>query len=208
VPIEVPSQPEPGRHNATAWSLLLAPGMRRLLLVNWLLSSSWDLHGLLLPILGHERGFSASAIGAILGVFALSVAMVRLAIPFVAHRMSEPRVLAAAMLWTAAVFCVYPFVHSAWLMGVCAGLLGLALGTVHPMVLSALHVITPNDRHGEAIALRSMTINLSSAVMPLLFGAAGAALGVAALFWTMGAAVAAGSWPARRVGPAPQPVRT
>ena len=35
--------------------------------------------------------------------------------------------------------------------------------------------------------------------MPLLFGVAGAAIGAATLFWVMGAAVAAGSWPARRV---------
>ena len=62
------------------------------------------------------------------------------------------------------------------------------------------HQITPHDRHGEAIALRSMTINFSSATMPLMFGLAGAALGAATLFWIMGAAVAAGSFPARRIG--------
>ena len=56
-------------------------------------------------------------------------------------------------------------------------LLGLALGAVQPMIMTTLHQITPPDRHGEAIALRSMTINLSSALMPLLFGALGAALG-------------------------------
>ena len=51
--------------------------MRRLLLVNWLLSTSWDLHGFLLPILGHERSCRASAIGTILGAFAFAVAGVR-----------------------------------------------------------------------------------------------------------------------------------
>ena len=47
-----------------------------------------------------------------------------------------------------------------------------------------------------------MAINLSSAVMPLAFGLAGAALGASALFWLMGAAVAAGSVAARQVGAA------
>ncbi len=178
------------------------PGVRRLLLVNWLLSTCWDVHTFLLPILGHERGLSASAIGTILGVFALAVTAVRLLIPLVAHRMSEARVLAGAMLWTAAIMGVYPFMHSAWSMGACALLLGLALGTVQPMIMSTLHHITPSQRHGEAIALRSMTINLSSALMPLVFGVLGAALGAASLFWAVGATVAAGSWPARRVGQA------
>jgi hypothetical protein len=68
------------------------------------------------------------------------------------------------------------------------------------MIMSTLHHITPDERHGEAIALRSMTINLSSTLMPLLFGALGVALGAAWLFWMMSASVAAGSWPARRVG--------
>jgi hypothetical protein len=67
------------------------------------------------------------------------------------------------------------------------------------MIMSTLHHITPPDRHGEAIALRSMAINGSSTVMPLAFGVVGAALGAGALFWIMGLAVAAGSLQARRV---------
>jgi MFS family permease len=201
VPHETPPQVAAGgASRPSAFGLLFAPGMRRLLLVNWLLSTSWDLHGFLLPILGHERGLSASAIGVILGAFAFAVAAVRVLIPLVARHAREPQVLAAAMLWTACVFGVYPLAHSAWLMGLCAVLLGLALGCVQPMILSTLHHITPDERHGEAIALRSMTINLSSTLMPLLFGALGVALGTAWLFWMMSASVAAGSWPARRVG--------
>ncbi|HEX7385184.1 MAG TPA: MFS transporter, partial [Burkholderiaceae bacterium] len=201
VPVE-PARPAAAEDAARAGALelLLAPGMRRLLLVNWLLSTSWDLHGFLVPILGHERGLSASAIGIVLGAFATAVAAVRLVIPLVARHAREPQVLAAAMLWTAVVFGVYPFARGPWVMGACAVLLGLALGCVQPMVMSTLHHITPDARHGEAIALRSMTINLSSTVMPLLFGAAGVALGASALFWMMSASVAAGSWPARRVG--------
>jgi len=173
--------------------------MRRLLLVNWLLSSSWDVHSFVVPILGHERGFSASAIGAVLGGFAISVSLIRLAIPLLAHRVREGTVLTGAMLATGAIFGLYPLVQSAWTMATCAVLLGFALGSVQPMILSSLHHITPHDRHGEAIALRSMTINLSSATMPLMFGLAGSAIGAATLFWVMGAAVAAGGYPARRI---------
>jgi hypothetical protein len=68
------------------------------------------------------------------------------------------------------------------------------------MIMTTLHQITPAARHGEAIALRSMAINLSSAVMPLAFGLAGATLGASALFWMMGAAVASGSLAARHIG--------
>ena len=185
-----------------SWDLLREPGFTRLLLVNWLLSSSWDVHSFLVPILGHERGFSASAIGLILGVFATAVAAVRLVIPLLAHRLRESHVLVGAMLTCAAVFAVYPLAHTAWVMGCCAVVLGLALGAVQPMIMTTLHQITPAARHGEAIALRSMAINLSSAVMPLAFGLAGATLGASALFWLMGAAVASGSLAARHIGAA------
>ena len=203
VPAETPAPRAATAHTQSSWELLQTPGLRRLLVVNWLLSASWDAHAFVVPILGHERGFSASAIGLVLGVFATAVALVRLLIPLLAHRLREAQVLVGAMLCTAAVFAVYPFVHSAWMMGVCAVSLGLALGSVQPMIMTTLHQLTPNDRHGEAIALRSMTINFSSAVMPLMFGFAGAALGAASLFWVMGAAVAAGSALARRIGVSP-----
>lgn len=183
-----------------AWELFTLPGMGRLLLVNFLMSASWDLHSFVVPILGHERGFSASAIGLILGAFAAAVAGVRFVIPFLSHRLRESQVLVGAMVLTTLVFAVYPLVHHAWLMGVCATVLGLALGSVNPMIMTTLHHLTPAERHGEAIALRSMTINSASAVMPLLFGAAGAAIGASSLFWVMAAAVGGGSWPARQVG--------
>jgi MFS family permease len=149
---EPPAATGEGSRARTAWDLLQLPGMRRLLLINWLLSASWDVHVFVLPIFGHQRGLSASAIGTIFGVFALSVAGVRLLIPVVAHRLTASQVLVASMLSVAVIFAVYPMVHSAWAMGLCAALLGLALGAVQPMVMSTLHHLTPDARHGEAIA--------------------------------------------------------
>ena len=57
--------------------------------------------------------------------------------------------------------------------------------------------VAPPERQGEALALRSMSVHLSMATMPLVFGAAGAAIGAAALFWVMALALCAGSWRAR-----------
>jgi len=176
------------------WSLLAAPGMKRLLLANWLLSTCWDVHSFALPIIGHDRGFSASTIGLILGTFTLSVSMIRLAIPALAHRTEETAVIRWAMVGTGAVFALYPLAESPWQMGLCALVLGITLGSTQPMVMSTLHHLTPDNRHGETLAFRSMAINLSSTLMPLFFGAAGVAVGASALFWVVGASVAGGSW--------------
>jgi MFS family permease len=182
-----------------AWELLRAPGFKRLLTVNWLLSMCWDVHTFAVPVLGHERGFSASTIGLILGTFTLSVTGVRLIIPWIAHRLSEVAVLRSAMLGSGIVFALYPLAPNAWLMGLCAVLLGITLGSVQPMVMSMLHHITPDHRHGEALAFRSMAINMSSTLMPLVFGATGTLVGAGVLFWAVGGAVGAGSWLARRL---------
>ena len=183
----------------SSWTLLAAPGLKRLLVVNWVLSACWDVHMFAVPILGFERGFDATTIGLILGTFTLAVSGVRLLIPLWAHRISEIALLRAAMVGTAIVFGLYPLAHSPWLMGGCAVLLGLTLGSVQPMIMTTLHQLTPAGRYGEAIAMRSMVMNASSTAMPLLFGAAGTALGAAALFWLVGGAVASGSWVARRL---------
>ena len=176
-----------------AWDLLREPMFRRLLLVNWFLSACWDVHTFVVPVLGFERGISASVIGSILGAFAVAAAAVRMLLPLVAAHLREWKVLASAMLTAALLFGVYPFMRSALAMGLCSVLLGLTLGAVQPMVMSMLHQITPEARHGEALGLRLMAINASSVLMPILFGSAGALAGVAAVFWAAGLAVGLGS---------------
>ncbi|GAB4042253.1 MAG: MFS transporter [Rubrivivax sp.] len=183
----------------SALGLLALPGMKRLLVVNWLLSMCWDVHAFAVPILGHGHGFSATVIGLVLGSFTLSVTGVRLVIPGLAERLRPEVVIPGAMALTAGVFAVYPFASAPLAMAACAVVLGLALGCVQPMMMSVLHHLTPHDRHGQALAFRSMTINGSSTLMPLLFGAGGALLGASALFWLAGSMVGAGSALARRL---------
>jgi MFS family permease len=199
VPLQPLRPPTDDTRGRRAWELLRAPGFKRLLAINWLLSMCWDVHIFAVPVLGHERGFSAGTIGLILGSFTMSVTLVRLLIPALAHRLDERRVLQLAMLGTGVVFALYPLAPTAGLMAACAGVLGLTLGSVQPMVMSMLHHLTPDHRHGEALALRSMVMNASSTAMPLVFGATGTLVGAALLFWAVGAAVGSGSWLVRRL---------
>jgi MFS family permease len=189
----------PGSPVPKAWDLMSSPDFRRLMLVNWLLSSCWDVHTFVVPVLGFERGIPASVIGTILGAFAIAAAAVRVLLPLIANRIREWALLCAAMLATALLFGLYPLMPSAWAMGICSVLLGLALGLVQPMVMSLLHQLTPDARHGEALGLRMMAINASSVVMPVLFGTAGAVIGIAGVFWFAGAAVGSGARAAWRL---------
>jgi len=193
----------PQHKKSRAWDLVTDPPFRRLLLVNWFLSSCWDVHTFVVPVLGHERGIPASVIGSILGGFAVAAALVRVVMPLLAAQLREWVVIATAMGFTALVFGIYPFMDTPLAMGVCSVLLGISLGSVQPMVMSMLHQITPEHRHGEAVAMRIMAINASSVTMPILFGLAGSVIGISGVFWIVGAMVAGGIRVAFRLGDAP-----
>ena len=66
-----------------------------------------------------------------------------------------------------------------------AFLLGIGLGGAQPMIMSLLYNTAPAGRGGEAIAIRTLLINISQTAIPLMFGALGAALGMTPVFWTM-----------------------
>ena len=117
----------------------------------------------------------------------------------IASRVSERNVITASNVVTALVFAAYPFMAGPIGMGLCSVMLGVALGAVQPMVMSMLHQITPHARHGEALGLRLMTLNASSVAMPMLFGAAGALIGVAGVFWIVGGVVALGTPTVRKL---------
>jgi MFS family permease len=196
-PVEIAADVKP----STAWDLFNEPMMRRLIIVNWFLSSCWDVHTFVVPILGHERGYSASVIGSILGVFAIAAAVVRVLMPFIAKHLKEWIVVSGAMVITGVLFGIYPLMPTAWAMGACSVALGFVLGSVQPMIMSTLHQITPEHRHGEALGLRLMTINASSVIMPMMYGVAGAVVGVAGLFWVTGALVGLASNQAWKLRP-------
>jgi len=192
--VEMPRTPPPeGDARRRATDLLRQPMMRRLLAVNWVLASCWDVHTFVVPVLGHERGLSASQVGTILGGFAIAAACIRVALPWIARSLHEYQVVTGAMVATSLIFVIYPWMPGALSMGLCSIVLGLVLGAVQPMIMSTLHQITPSHRQGEALGLRLMTINASSVLMPMLFGAAGAVAGVAPVFWVVGASVGIGS---------------
>jgi MFS family permease len=187
------------RSTGTTWDLLRASDMRILLIMNLCMSVSWELHGFMVPVLGHDRGLPASQIGTILACSATGVAVVRVAVPLFAARLAEWLMISVAVAIAGVLIILYPFAPSALAMCVCSTLIGMTLGCVQPMVLTMLHHITPADRQGEALAIRMMTVNACAVTMPILLGAVSAISGPAAVFWVMGTLSLAGSTLGRRL---------
>jgi MFS family permease len=183
----------------SAFDLLRLPHLRNLLLVNVAMAASWDAHTFTVPVVGHAREYSASAIGLVLASFAVASTVVRLGITSFAQRIDEKRALRWAITLATGVLLVY-----AWLPGVAgmmvgSALLGLALGSVQPMVLSMLHQGAPAGRQGQAMALRMLFTNAATIAMPVGFGFIAAASTTAVPMCLMAAMLVAARWPARRL---------
>ncbi len=191
------------RAKGSPLQLLRDTELRRIYFIGILLAAAWDLFTFVTPIRGSQLGFTASTIGMILATFAAATFLVRLAMPYIVRRYREWQVLTAALGAAAFCYLLFPFTGSPWSMAATAFGLGLALGSGQPNVLALLHTNAPPGRGAEAIGIRATIGNASSAFLPLAFGAAGATLGLFAVFWGLGAIVACGIPLAARMALAP-----
>ena len=165
---------------------LLATGeLRRVYLVVALLSAAWDIHQFAVPLYGARLGLSASAIGLILGAYALATLVVRMLLPLFLTDISEWRALLAAMLISGVVYAAYPFFSSLESLLALSFVLGLGLGVSQPMSMSAIARVAPADRLGEATGLRMMLVYGTQTALPTMFGALGGLIGIGGLFWGM-----------------------
>jgi MFS family permease len=193
--------PFPGPHPArasqvqgSALDFLTHRELRRVFIINGLVSMAWELHTLFVPIYGHAIGLSASRIGLVLAAFAAATFTVRLAMPAIARRVSEHGVLTAALYIGAIVYLMLPFSRNVGTLMSLSFCLGLGLGASQPMVMSLLHSHAPPGRMGEAAGVRMSLINSISVAVPLVFGAVGGTIGLSPVLWSVGVFLATGGW--------------
>lgn len=187
--------PSPHAHDAPGRGvadLLRLPPLRAVLLVSAMISAGWDLFTFLVPLHGANSGLSATAIGLVAGAFGVGSAAVRLALPWIARRVSEWKLLASALVLAGLGYLLFPFCVTVGTMLPLALALGIVLGCGQPVVMSLLHVTAPPERTGEAVGLRAAITSLGQTVLPLAFGAFGTALGMLPLFWAAAALLGVG----------------
>jgi MFS family permease len=188
----------PGRKSAS--DLLRNAPLRRAIVLSGLVVTGWDLYTFYVPIYGHSIGLSASAIGAILGMFAAATFVVRIALPAFTRRYGVEAVLSAAMFAGAAQFLPFTFIH--FLPGLLALSFGIgfALGCGQPLTLNIAYNRSPAGRSGEVTGLRLTINNITHIGVPLAAGALGSALGVTPVFWVNAALLATSGYLTRKSG--------
>jgi hypothetical protein len=107
-------------------------------------------------------------------------------------------VITATFCIACLAYALFPMVRAVPLLASIAFLLGLGLGATQPSIMSLIYATAPAGRGGEAVGVRSVVLNASHTILPLAFGAVGAAMGMVSVFWSMASALAAGGWFANR----------
>ena len=174
--------PHAATHEKSAFSLLLQPELRKVLITGAMVVTGWDLYMFYLPLYAHSIGLTPSTIGIILGTFAAATFVVRFSLPQLTARFTAPRVLAVSMFFGAAVFTVFPFAQNAWLIGALSFGIGLALGCCQPLTLLMSYNRSPTGRTGEVTGVRMTLNHFTHTLVPIAAGALGSAFGMTPVF--------------------------
>ena len=172
--------------------------LRAVLIVSGLLSMGWDMFMFLAPLHGARLGLSATSIGLLMGAFGAGTFAIRLLLPVASARMTEWRILSWALLMAALCYLLFPLASTLPLMLAAAFAMGVSVGGGQPMAMTLLHLNAPPSRAGEAVGIRTSIVSASQTFFPLVFGALGAAVGVAAVFWAGATVLASGGAFARQ----------
>ena len=172
--------------------------MRRVLIACAVVMTGIDLFQLYMPLYGHQVGLSASAIGMVLGAAAAATFVSRALLPLLVSRFSEEQTLLYSLFLTAAMFTLIPLFSSAIVLGLICFTLGLGMGLGQPLTVMLCYRYSPAGRGGESLGLRIAINNSMHVVVPSVFGAVGAAFGLAPVFWVSAGVIAAGNWYARK----------
>lgn len=164
--------------------LLRSADLRRVFIAGAVVFAALDLFQLYMPLYGHSIGQSASQIGTVLGAFALATFVVRAMITWLVRRYGEERSLAWSMVAAGAAAVLIPFFTNFWVLIAIAFAFGLGLGLGQPLSVMLTYNYSPAGRAGEALGLRIALNNVIHVVVPVAFGAVGALIGLAPVFWT------------------------
>jgi len=177
--------PGGNRHAAPSGSfkdMLADRNVLRVLASSSLVMLGTDLFQFYLPIYGLGIGLSASAIGVILGSFAVAAFAVRVILPRLIARFNEEMVLYYAFGIGAVGFALIPFFQNAIVLCGISFLLGLGMGCGAPITMMMTYSQSPQGRSGEALGLRFTANHLARVVGPLVSGSIGSVFGLIPVF--------------------------
>jgi len=196
--VPIHRKPAPAPAGQRMIDLFRDADMRRVLIAGAVVMTGIDLFQLYIPLYGHQIGLSASAIGMVLGAAAAATFVSRAVLPVLVRGYGEEKTLLYALFLAASMFTLIPFFTSAIVLAAICFTLGLGMGLGQPLTVMLCYRYSPAGRGGESLGLRIAINNAMHVIVPAVFGAVGAAFGLAPVFWANAGVIAAGNWYARK----------
>ncbi len=181
--------------------LLRLPGLRNVLITNGIVMTGIDFYQVYLPVYARGEGLSASEIGLIMGAFGAAGFLVRTLIPPFTARWGERAMIAGALALACVSFVAIPLTQNFWLLVAISFVIGLGMGCGQPLCMILSFNAAPPGRSAEVIAMRMAVSYGSHVLIPPVFGAFGAVLGLAPVFWTCAMLMGIGAGMNRRARP-------
>ena len=178
--------------------LMRVPDLKRVFIASAVVMTGLDLFQLYMPLYGHGIGLSASAIGLVLGAFAVAGFVTRAIMPLIVKRLGEEKTLTWSIVCSSAVFVLIPLVQNGYALGAISFALGLGMALGQPLSVILAYNYSPQGRAGETIGLRIAINNSMHVVVPTAFGGLGSLVGVAPVFLLSSAVLGIGAYLARR----------
>jgi MFS family permease len=200
----LPHAPAGARAKGTVYAILKIGKVRRAIATSSLINVGRDLYQFYFPVYAHGVGLSASLIGIVMATNFGAELTVRLFLARLLKKLGEERLLSYSFFIGAVSLALMPFFQSVYVLIALSFMLGLGMGCGQPIITMLMYSYSPKGRSGEALGLRMTFIHLTKLIGPVVFGAIGSALGLAAMFVVDAAVMAGGgmlSHPRRR-GPA------
>jgi MFS family permease len=176
-----------------AADLLRLPALRNALITNGIVMAGVDFYLVYLPLYARGHGIPASEIGLIVGAYGAAGFIVRMLIPSATARWGEQAMVAAALAIACVAFLGIPTTQNPWMLGAISFAIGLGLGCGQPLSMILAFAAAPAGRSAEAVAMRMAVSYGSHVVIPPVFGALGAFIGMAPVFWTCAMLMAGGA---------------
>ena len=168
-----------------------------MLVTSSLVQLGYDLFQFYVPILGHNLGLSASAIGGVLAALATAVFIVRTFLARLVDRYPGEKLLMAVFATGTVAFALLPLAESAIALALLAFLFGLGMGIGIPLTVILMYSASAEGRSGQTLGLRLTANNLVRMSGPMVFGAISAVAGLPGALWMLAALMAAGGVMAR-----------
>jgi len=175
-------------------SLLKMPSLRKALASSALVLFSRDIFIAYFPLYATRLEISDAGIGWIVALLSMAMVPVRFFLGQLVSFMGRARLLLVSILLAGICFLLLPLMTNPYLMAGLAICIGAGLGCGQPLSMAIVYDASPAGKTGEVLGLRLAANRLSMLCAPILFGAIGAGLGLAAVFLASGAVLAAGAF--------------